>query len=102
MSKVWKSKVKSPLVLTFSTIPSVRQLGLWTFRPLTFRHEIAINSAPFTRDMKPTTNHPGGELQELSHEPQPGYGKAFWIVLAVTTLILIAAAFLGMDVDTHH
>ena len=52
--------------------------------------------------MKPTNEHPGGELQELSHEPQPGFRKAFWIVLGVTTLVLVAAAFLGMDVATHH
>ena len=52
--------------------------------------------------MKPTTEHPGGELQELHHEAQPGFGEAFWIVLTVTILVLVAAAFLGMDVDTHH
>ena len=52
--------------------------------------------------MKPTTKHPDGELQELHHEAQPGYGKAFWIVLAVTTLVLVVAVLMGADVSTHH
>jgi hypothetical protein len=52
--------------------------------------------------MKATENHPDEELQELTHEPVPGYPVAFWIVLGVTTLVLIIAVLTGSDVSTHH
>jgi hypothetical protein len=44
----------------------------------------------------------GEELQELSHEPVPGFRTGFWIVLGVTVLVLIGAALLGPDVAAHH
>lgn len=52
--------------------------------------------------MKPTNDHPDGELQELHHEAQPGFRAAFWIVLGVTTLVLVIAVLMGTDVSTHH
>ena len=52
--------------------------------------------------MKPTVHQPDEELQELHHEEQPGYRLRFWIVLSVTTLVLVIAATLGPDVTGHH
>lgn len=34
------------------------------------------------------------ELQELTHEPEPGYGKALWLLFALSALYLLFS-FLG-------
>jgi len=52
--------------------------------------------------MKSTTNHLEHELQELSHEEQPGYRAAFIIVLIVTASILVLSFLLAGEVSTHH
>jgi hypothetical protein len=50
---------------------------------------------------------PGDATQtgsELSHEEQPGCRKAFWVVLAVMTLVLVVALSLGPELpaNAHH
>ena len=52
--------------------------------------------------MTPAKHSPNQELQELHHEARPGYRTGFWVVLAVTTLVLVLAVLMGTDVSTHH
>jgi len=51
--------------------------------------------------MKSSPNHPQQELQELSHEEQPGYRVVFIITLIVTVSTLVLSFLLAGDVTTH-
>ncbi|MEZ5274971.1 MAG: hypothetical protein R3F07_01170 [Opitutaceae bacterium] len=52
--------------------------------------------------MTPAKHNPNEELQELRHEAQPGFRTGFWVVLAVTSLVLVLAVLMGTGASTHH